>query len=228
MDDACHQRFAADPLSGILAGRGCKVYPGARNIRGQNGPIQARPPPPRENAHARIHAREHHRRRDRADVDHARSAHEGGHGGGRASPARLRPRGEPDAGRVDQRHRVHDQGRPDVHAGAAGVHPAVRHRRPLRPRQHHARQDQDGGGDRRQPARPLLPREHARASSSGAQIARIDKGGQEVVLFGRITNAQGRAAARCPGHRLADRGGRSLRHPERHRGDRLPRHLPHR
>ena len=94
-------------------------------------------------------------------------------------------------GRMDQGHRVHDQGRPDVHAGAPGVHPAVRHGGPLRARQHHARQDQDGGGDRRQPARALLPREHAASSSSGAQIAKIDKGGQEVVLFGRITNAKG-------------------------------------
>ena len=98
----------------------------------------------------------------------ARPAHEGGHGGGGASPARLRARGEADPGRVDQRHRVHDQGRPDVHAGAAGVHPAVRYRGSLRPRQHHARQDQDGGGDRRQPARALLPREHAQARAGRA------------------------------------------------------------
>ncbi len=36
-------------------------------------------------------------------------------------------------------------------------------RGPLRARQHHARQDQDGRGNRRQPARPVLPREHTAA-----------------------------------------------------------------
>ena len=78
-------------------------------------------------------------------------------------------------GGMDQGHRVHDQGRPDVHAGATGIHPVVGHDGPVRAGQHHARQDQDGGGDRRQPARAVLPREHPASSSAARRSPRAAK-----------------------------------------------------
>ena len=71
-------------------------------------------------------------------------------------------------------------------------------------------------------------RENTPHFESGAQIAKNDKGGEEVVMFGRVTNAQGAPLAQRPGDGVADGGGRPLRHPEQPRGDRLPRHLPHR
>ena len=127
---------------------------------------------------------------------------------------------------MDQGHRVHDQGRPGLHAGPPGVHPAVGHDGPLRARQHHARQDQDGGGDQRQPARPLLPREHAeiRKRRPDRQDDRRHGGSPLRPDHQRA----GRARAERPGDGVADGGRWALRHPERHRGDRLPRHLQRR
>ena len=130
--------------------------------------------------------------------------------------------------RMDQGHRVHDQGRPDVHAGAPGVHPAVRHGGPFRAGQHHARQDQDGGGDRRQPARAVLPREHAAASRAARRSPRTARAGDRGRAVRPRHQCPGRADTQRAGHGVADGGGRPLRHPEQHRGDRLPRHLPHR
>ena len=169
--------------------------------------------------------RNDHRRRAGADGEHAGRAHEGGHGGGRAAPARLRARGQPDAGGMDQGHRVHDQGRPGLHAGPPGIHPAVGHDGPLRAGQHHARQDQDGGGDQRQPARPLLPREHAEVRDAARRSPRRRRRRRSRPVRPHHQRP-GRADPQRPGDGVADGRRRPLRHPERHRGDRLPRHLP--
>jgi protocatechuate 3,4-dioxygenase beta subunit len=53
---------------------------------------------------------------------------------------------------MDQGHRIHDRRRQDVLAGAAGIHPAVRHARPLRARQRPARRHRAGGRHPYQPA----------------------------------------------------------------------------
>ena len=70
-------------------------------------------------------------------------------------------------------------------------------------------------------------RENTPKFETGAQIAKKTDG-SEVVLFGRISQRSGRAAGERPGDGVADGRRRPLRHPEGHRGDRLPRHLQNR
>ena len=106
-----------------------------------------------------------HGRRARPDGDNARPAPEDDHGVGGQAPPCLRPRRQSDPGGMDQGHRIRDdRRRQDVLAGTAGIHPAVRHARPLGARQWPARRHRPRGSHQHQPAWPVLPRGHADAA----------------------------------------------------------------
>lgn len=88
-------------------------------------------------------------------------------------------------------HRLPHRRRPGLHVLPAGIHPALRRARPLAPGERDARcRGARGGGTETSLLGPFF-REKAPEFAAGESIATRDKGGEEIILSGTVTDAAG-------------------------------------